>query len=266
MQAVNRLSAAQRKAVAQQDAPFLSAGLILNNPRSFEAHLRQAVLLMRDRQTSASPCGRLVRHVYDLFERSVPQRARDSLACASGCGFCCYQTVAASPSEVFFLARLIAPEPDSVAAVRDAAAKLDGRSTGASGACWLRCPLLDQASNCSAYAARPLACRSYVSLKVGDCKTVYLQPGDGIVHAPAAYEDLKNSCRTILMTSLRLNGLPTTQYELNAALRIVLDTENAEKRWLRGETIFAGLPELAPNSPEAEQVLALIEERVGPTV
>ena len=266
MQAVNRLSAAQRQAVAQQDAPFLVSGLVLGNARSFEAHLRQAALLMRDRQTSASPCARLVRHVYDLFERSVPQWARDSLACASGCGFCCYQTVGASPPEVFFLARLIAEEPDSVAAVRDTAAKLDNRSAGTPAAFWLKCPLLDQASNCSAYAARPMACRSYVSIDVKACKAVYLQPGDGIVHAPAPYEDLKNSCRMILQACLRLNGLPAVQYELNAALRIVLDTENAERRWLRGEALFAGLPELAPNSPQAEQVLALIEDRIGPTL
>jgi Fe-S-cluster containining protein len=204
--------------------------------------------------------------VYDLFERSIPQWARDSLACASGCGFCCYQTVALSPPEVFFLARLIAEEPSSVAAVRDTAAKLDGRSAGAPGAFWLKCPLLDQASNCSAYAARPLACRSYVSLNVNDCRTVYLQPGNSNVHAPAPYEDLKRSCRTILMAALRLNGLPTAQHELNAAVRVVLDTQNAEKRWLRGENIFAGLPELAPNLPETERILAMLAKQVGPTL
>ena len=66
----------QRQALARQDAPFLASGLIAGNPRSFEAHLRQAARLMGDRQTSASPSGRLVRHVTELFERSVPESAR----------------------------------------------------------------------------------------------------------------------------------------------------------------------------------------------
>ena len=82
MQTPNRLSAAQRDALARQDAPFVASGLILGNPRSFEAHLRQAAGLMRDRQTSASLCARLVRHVTDLFERSGPGAVRGQLACA----------------------------------------------------------------------------------------------------------------------------------------------------------------------------------------
>ena len=41
----NRLSSAQREAIARQDAPFLATGLIAGNPQSFEAHLRQAARL-----------------------------------------------------------------------------------------------------------------------------------------------------------------------------------------------------------------------------
>jgi len=74
----SQLSTAQREALARQDAPFLATGLIAGNPQSFEAHLRQAARLMA--QTSASPSGRLVRHVTDLFERSVPESARAKLA------------------------------------------------------------------------------------------------------------------------------------------------------------------------------------------
>ena len=70
----SQLSLGQRETLARQDAPFLATGLIAGNPQSFEAHLRQAARLMA--QTSASPSGRLVRHVTDLFERSVPESAR----------------------------------------------------------------------------------------------------------------------------------------------------------------------------------------------
>ena len=36
----------QRDALARQDAPFLSMGLVPGNPHSFEAHLRHAARLM----------------------------------------------------------------------------------------------------------------------------------------------------------------------------------------------------------------------------
>jgi len=266
MQTVSRLSTAQRESLARQDTPFLSAGLVLGNARSFEAHLRQAAKLMRDRQTSASPCVRLVRHVCDLFDRSVPESARTKIACASGCAFCCYQPVRVSPPEAFFLARAVAEHPEWEAGVREAAVRLEGKRADTARVAWLRCPLLDQANNCAAYAVRPFACRAYVSVDVNDCSRAYPQPGDGVVQEPVQYKDLRSSCRMILQASLRLNGLPDNQYELNAALCVVLDTENAEKRWLRGENIFAPLPAISPNTPDVEQVLNLIAERIGPTL
>jgi Fe-S-cluster containining protein len=262
----NRLSVAQREAVAHQDAPFLAAGLIPGDSRSFEAHLRQAARLLRDRQTSASPSVRLVRHVVELFERSIPDSTRARIACASGCSFCCHQPVRASPVEIFFLARHLTERADTMTLVREAAALLAGRSANAPKVAWIRCPLLDQAGNCSVYAARPLGCHAHVSVDVNDCKNAYPQPGEAIVREPVLYNDLRSSCRMILQASLRLNGLPDTHYELNAALQIAMDTDNAEKRWLCGENIFSALPEISPNKPEVEQILALIADRVGPTL
>lgn len=266
MQPTNRLSLAQREALIRQDRPFLATGLILGNPRSFEAHLRQAAGLLRDRQTSASPSVRLMRHVTDQFERSVPDAARAKIACRSGCAFCCRQPVKVNAVEAFFLAIQVRARPDTVLAVREAADALAGRDPQIPKAAWLRCPLLDQADACSVHAVRPLSCHGYVSLDVEDCKRSYPQTGAWSVREPALYGDLRNSWRLILQAALRLNGLPDTQYELNAALCAVLETDNAEKRWLRGENIFAALPAISPNKPEVEQVLALIAERVGPTL
>ena len=266
MQTTNRLSNAQREALARQDAPFLATGLIVGNPRSFEAHLRHAARLLRDRQTSASPSVRLVRHVTDLFERSIPESARAQIACASGCSFCCHQPVRVSPAEAFFLARQLSERADTRAAVREAAAVVSARSADAPRVAWIRCPLLDRGGNCSVYAARPLGCHTHVSVDVNDCENACQLPGNAVVREPVAYNDLRSSCRMILQASLRLNGLPDTHYELNAALGIAMDTDNAEKRWLRGENIFAALPEISPNKPEVERVLALITDRVGPTL
>ena len=110
-------------------------------------------------------------------------------------------------------------------------------------------PLLDQADGCSVHAVRPLSCHGYVSLDVEDCKVSIPSPAAWSVREPAIYGDLRNSWRLILQAALRLNGLPDTNYELNAALSLVLDTDEAEKRWLRGENIFANLKPLSPNKP-----------------
>ena len=266
MQAINRLSVAQREALVRQDAPYLATGLMLGNPHSFEAHLRRAAGLLRDRQTSASLCARLVRHVTELFERSVPEPVRAQLACANGCSFCCHQPVKVSAAEVFFLSNQMRERGETVAAVRAAAAQLSGRRADAPRVAWLRCSLLDPAGSCSVHAVRPLACHAYVSLAVDDCRNSYPQPGNGSVREPALYNDLRSTCRMILQASLRLNDLPDTHYELNAALNLVLDTRNAEKRWLRCENIFAPLPSVSPNTPEVERVLTLMAAQIGPTL
>lgn len=261
-----RIDRPQREVLARQDAPFLAMGLVPGNPHSFEAHLRQAARLMADRQISGSPSARLVRHVAGLFESSVPAAAQAGLACRSGCAFCCHQPVKVNAAEAFFLAGQVRERPDRAAAVREAAAQLAGRDAELPRTAWLRCPLLDEADACSAHSARPLSCHGYVSLDVEDCKTSYPQTGEWSVREPAIYGDLRNSWRLILQAALRLNGLPDTNYELNGALALALDTEEGEKRWLRGENIFAGLKPLAPNKPEVEQVLALIAARIGPTL
>ena len=256
----------QREALARLDAPFLTMGLVPGDPRSFEAHLRHAARLMAERQVSGSPSARLVRHVAGLFESSVPAAAQAGLACRSGCAFCCHQPVKVNAAEAFFLAGQVRERPDRAAAVREAVAQLAGRDAELPRTAWLRCPLLDEADACSVHSARPLSCHGYVSLDVEDCKKSYPQTGAWSVREPAIYGDLRNSWRLILQAALRLNGLSDTNYELNGALALVLDTEEVEKRWLRGENIFAGLRPLAPNKPEIEQVLALIAARIGPTL
>lgn len=261
-----RIDRNQREVLARRDAPFLAMGLVPGDPRSFEAHLRQAARLMGERQISGSPSARLVRHVAERFEASVPAAARAQLACRSGCAFCCHQPVKVNAAEAFFLAGQVRERPDTAAAVRQAAAQLAGRDPQSPRVAWLRCPLLDQADGCSVHSVRPLSCHGQVSLNAEDCKTSYPSGDTWTVREPALYDDLRNSWRLILQAALRLNTLSDTNYELNAALAVVLDSEDAEKRWLRGENIFAALRPLAPNKPEIEQILALIAARIGPTL
>lgn len=260
------LSRLQRDALARQDAPFLAAALRPGDPRSFEAHARHAARLMADRQTSASPSARLVRHLVELFERSVPESARAQLACASGCAFCCHQPVNVTAAEAFYLASQVREQAGAAAAVRAAADRLSDRRADTPRVAWMRCPLLGEDNACTFYGARPLACHTYVSVNVNDCRNAYPNPGDAVVMEPSSYQGLKDGCRVILKAALRMRGLSDANYEMNAAVRAVLEAEHAEKRWLRGEDIFAQLPQVSPNNAQAEKLVAWVAANIAPTL
>jgi Fe-S-cluster containining protein len=265
MPLASNLSKPQREALARQDAPYLAKALILTDPRSNEAHLRHSMRLLADRRVF-SPSARTVSHVVELFERSVPTAQKALLACRAGCSFCCHQPVAVTAPEAFYLAALLSLSPDRVAAMEDMAARTRDRVPDAPKVPWSSCPLLDGEGGCTAYRARPLACRAYVSVDVEACRTSHPFPGNGQVMEPRGYTSLKDHFRIILLTAMRANGLPLVFYEMNAAVTAALRIENAEKRWLRGEPIFADLRTITPLSPKTEQVVNWLVQNVAPTV
>ena len=58
---------------------------------------------------------------------------------------------------------------------------------------------------------------------------------------PVAYFASGATYVLALYAALARAGLPNGSYEFNAAVVRVLDTPDAEKRWLAGEDIFAGV-------------------------
>jgi hypothetical protein len=82
-------------------------------------------------------------------------------ACARGCSHCCHGRVEVTAPEVFLLARFLRRRPD---AERDAhiartAVSVQGMDRQARHQAKVPCALLDGDGTCSAYEARPLACR-----------------------------------------------------------------------------------------------------------
>jgi hypothetical protein len=261
-----RLSKAQREALARQDAAFLPKGLIPGDPRSSEAHLRQTAALLADRQ-AISPCGRAVAHVTALFERSIPPAQTAMLACRQGCAFCCRQPVSVTAPEAIFLAAHIrANLPDKAAAVAAFAAQVADRRADAPGVTWLECALLGSDGNCGAYRARPIACHAQVSVNVEDCKASFLPPHTGQVMEPRGYTGIKDLCRLILLAAMQAKGLPLAFYEMNAAVAVLLATEDAEKRWLEGEDVLAGVATITPLKPDALRTVQWLAQTIAPTL
>jgi Fe-S-cluster containining protein len=260
-----RISRSQREALARQDAPFVAEGLRPGDPRSTEAHLRHTATLLRDRQAH-SPCARAVTHVTTLFERSIPGPVRGAIACTSGCAWCCHQPVLVTAPEAFFLATRLRARAEIVTAMETFVSQVADRRADTPRVPWLRCPLLAADNSCSIYAARPLACHGHVSMRVEACQTSYAQRDEGAIAGPPVYRDMRELCRMILLAAARVQGLPDTGYEMNAAVIQALNTDNAEKRWLRGEDIFAGIPIVSPLSPQADRMVGFMATNIAPTL
>jgi Fe-S-cluster containining protein len=197
----------------------------------------------------------------NLFERSLDARDKAAVACAAGCAFCCYQPVAVNGPEALALAaraRLNPEYEDNVLAA--AASLLAGQVNN------MRCPLLAPTNDCSAYAGRPLACHAYVSISVQDCKSKFEAPGSAVVKEPISYDAVRQHCRLILAAAIQAAGLPSTRYDLRAAVAVALQTDNGEKRWLRGENIFAQVAPISPFAPADQRIIDAMAYNIAPTL
>ena len=187
-------------------------------------------------------------HVADAthqgFERSMNRHFKaKGLACRQGCAFCCHSYVSVSSLEALLVAHTILSLPEQR---RDAVIvkvhEIDERTRGLSpeertGKGALPCPLLRE-NRCSVYAVRPLSCRAEMSTDASACERLI----NGLKAerlSPVLPSNLKIMYSSALAVATKQLGLQAGIYEFNAALRIALDTKDAESRWLAGEDVFA---------------------------
>lgn len=206
------------------------------------------------------------RHHLDALNRSLRQQAGAfTLECTKGCSYCCHNMVTASAPEIFLLARHFrkaAPARlqevlEKLRATDEAGRDLDPRQRYLA---HIGCGLLGKNGLCGAYEARPNVCRTMVSASVMACRASFA--GEPVrIPVPKPYGALRTAYSYTLLAALRAEGLDDRLYELNQALRTVLETENAERRWLSGEDIFAGIrhERLDPEEqPEAALFLSVL--------
>ena len=251
----------QRRDLAGQDSYFLLMPLDpADASRSVAAHARKLARLLRD-PGLASPSGAAVGHLVKLYDRSAS--THPPVACKKGCHHCCTQKVSLTAPEVFFLASQVSPA--LAPALAEAAEKSAALAQGLPGAFWPRCPLLQDGA-CGAYGVRPLGCHSFVSVRLEACLALFEahQPAD--IPMPAQHVALLQACRILLYAAIRAAGLPAKSYELNSALARALTTEDAERRWLSGEDVLAGLEDQTPIPPASENEIAKMAAFVEPTL
>jgi hypothetical protein len=101
---------------------------------------------------------------------------------------------------------------------------------------------------CSVYGARPAACRGFSSTSVKACERGFNGENTQI-ETPAVWTSLRSAHKQALWAALAASKLPVALYEFHHALRIALETPDAELRWLKGEDIFAAVAREVMNDP-----------------
>jgi hypothetical protein len=119
------------------------------------------------------------------------------------------------------------------------------------------CPML-QDNSCTIYEHRPKACRQAASTDASICARSHRDLSQEAIPTPGAYVGSRAAYAMALHAALAQSAFEDASYEFNAALVRVLDTPDAEQRWLAGEDIFAGVPREPPTPRVYAERIALV--------
>jgi len=181
-----------------------------------------------------------------------------------GCAHCCKQSVLIYAPEAFAIAAQIRERPE-VAAIRGATEKLSAAAPDSDTMRRISCPLLSN-NSCSIYEFRPLNCRAFVAVDVRECIATFVMMGKFAVRMPTPITNMRTFWHMLMMAALRLAGKDVAVYEMNAAVSRVLETPDAEARWLAGDDVFEGLAQDLPMAPEIGAEIGRMVAFVAPTM
>jgi Fe-S-cluster containining protein len=171
-----------------------------------------------------------------------------TLACRSGCTWCCYFTVDVRAAEVFrildFVEQSFTPEEKArvYAEVRANSVALRNLGEGERVTRNVKCPFLNE-GRCTAYAARPQSCRNYHATNVAGCRQSYEEPENLDIDpdfAPGVYQAGGAHVEAV-SAAMREAGYDVNAYELNCALDAALSDPGARERFESKLKPFAGL-------------------------
>jgi Fe-S-cluster containining protein len=205
---------------------------------------------------SPSRARNAAKRAHDFFETSLKGNpSKFKIECAKGCTFCCHVSVVATAPEIFLVANTIREQhKEDFAAVlqrvRDADEKTRGLSSMQRAQRRIPCALLGADGLCSVYGSRPGACRGFTSTSKLACERGF-NGEDVQVNTPQVWTSLRSAQKQALWAALAAAELPVQSYEYHHALRIALETPDAEIRWLNGEDIFGAVAREMLSDPVA---------------
>ncbi len=202
-----------------------------------------------------------VRYFYQKIDATSHELRNIPIACGQGCSHCCIIWVGVSAPEAIHAARLVAAMGGSaIAKVRAANEFTKQFAFEERDQHPHDCPMLHN-NSCTIYEHRPQACRQAVSGDAQICARSYRKLTKEGIPTPALYLRSRATYAMALYAALAQSSLDSVSYEFNAAMVRVLDTPDAERRWLAGEDIFAGVLREQDSPPELERRIAFIRDQ-----
>ncbi len=161
---------------------------------------------------------------------ALANRKNRSVACFNGCHWCCHQAVFANSYELHYLSEKIKLNFDDkeilslAERVTTKSAKTDVLTEEEVLKFKSPCPLLINGS-CSAYEARPMACRIYLSTQLETCLEFYQHPENednypALIDFPLRAGQMMNEG---FRAALKEIGVETAEFRLETGLNILLN-------------------------------------------
>ena len=153
------------------------------------------------------------------------QQQGQQIACKKGCEWCCHQPVFAMDYELDFLKAFIENNftAEEQKQINEKAIQKNNRLKELDGDTLLNakhpCPLLENGA-CKAYAARPVACRIYLSSNLKSCLKFYQEPEDK-TNYPALLDFPMRIGRIMnegFKAGLKANGLLSNEFRIEEKL------------------------------------------------
>ena len=239
-----KMNRAERRRQLKADRKLVERGLDIANRDSYQIVALMRVLHEHVREAiEAKSVQPLMAFIYSSMTETAKRLANAPLACKRGCSHCCHIWVAASAPEVIYAVSSIPAAKRSACRQSVLIAEQETRDKSFDDRAGMvtRCPLLDD-NLCSVYSTRPIVCRTAASADAAICERSYLHLSGEDIPTPFVFMAARSGYDIGLCGALRREGLADTASELISALKLVLETPDAEQRWLRGEDIFASLP------------------------
>lgn len=186
------------------------------------------------------------RHRHDARIASAPDIG--TLACRSGCTWCCHFSVDVRAVEAFsildYVERTLPAEEKARvhAEIRTNSTTLKDMDDMERMRHNIKCPFLSQ-GRCSIYEARPQTCRNYHATDVAGCQASFEDPDNFEIDpefAPMVYQSGVAHVDAFTR-AMREAGYDTSVYELNCALATALSEPDARQRFESKKTPFKQL-------------------------
>jgi Fe-S-cluster containining protein len=174
--------------------------------------------------------------------------------CRAGCSACCHLPVVATIPEAILVAQAVALSGDAerVAIILETAEAFAGLGNGPRIQTGRPCAMLSAEKTCTVYAARPIACRSFMAADAKRCHTALANAlsgtGDDSMEWHIVPQFVGRAHKAGIRGICKDLGLQDDSVDLVQGVAAILRDPPMIERWAAGERVFTGFIADAPSA------------------